>query len=66
MQVNGTTANDNKIAFSVEDFCSAFSIGRTALYAELKAGRLKASKCGRRTLIPRVEAERWLSSLPAA
>lgn len=63
---NQTAANENKIAFSVENFCSAFSIGRTALYAELKAGRLKALKCGRRTLISRAEAERWLASLPAA
>jgi excisionase family DNA binding protein len=57
--------NDIKSAFSVEDFCERFGIGRTAAYAELKAGRLKAQKCGRRTLIPRNEAERWLAGLPA-
>lgn len=58
--------NNNKAALSVAEFCTIFSIGRTAVYEEMKAGRLKARKCGRRTLIPRTEAERWLSSLPAA
>lgn len=62
-------ANDNhdtKAALSVAEFCAIFGIGRTALYEELKAGRLKARKCGRRTLIPRSEGERWLESLPSA
>lgn len=61
-------SNDNKdkAALSVAEFCAAFSIGRTAVYEEMKAGRLQARKCGRRTLIPRSEAERWLASLPAA
>lgn len=52
--------------FSVNDFCEWAGVGRTAVYAELKAGRLIARKFGRRTIIPRSEAERWLDSLPAA
>lgn len=58
--------NDTKAALSVAEFCTIFGIGRTALYEELKTGRLKARKCGRRTLIPRSEGERWLESLPSA
>jgi predicted DNA-binding transcriptional regulator AlpA len=50
--------------FSVNDFCQWVGIGRTAVYAEMKAGRLSAKKVGRRTIILRSEAERWLSSLP--
>ncbi len=50
--------------FSVNDFCQWACIGRTAFYAELKAGRLSAKKFGRRTIIPKCEAERWLNSLP--
>jgi hypothetical protein len=50
--------------FSVNDFCQWAGIGRTAVYAEMKAGRLLAKKCGRRTIILRSEAERWLTSLP--
>lgn len=51
-------------AFSVNDFCRWASIGRTAAYAEMKAGRLAARKFGRRTFIPVAEAERWLNALP--
>jgi hypothetical protein len=50
--------------FSVNDFCQWAGIGRTAVYAEMKAGRLAAKKFGRRTIIPKCEAERWLASLP--
>lgn len=52
-------------AFSVNDFCQWAGIGRTALYAEMKTGRLNARKLGRRTIIPKTEAERWLAALPA-
>ena len=51
--------------FSVNDFCQWAGIGRTAVYAEMKAGRLSAKKFGRRTIIPKSEAERWLASLPS-
>ena len=51
-------------AFSVNDFCRWASIGRTAAYAEMKAGRLAARKFGRRTFIALAEAERWLNALP--
>lgn len=49
---------------SVNDFCQWAGIGRTAFYAELKAGRLVARKFGRRTIVPMSEAEKWLDSLP--
>lgn len=49
--------------FSVNEFCNWAGIGRTAAYAEMKAGRLEARKFGRRTLILKSEAERWLLSL---
>lgn len=52
-------------AFSVVDFCRWAGIGRTAAYAEMSAGKLAARKLGRRTIILRSEAERWLASLPA-
>lgn len=52
-------------AFSVNDFCRWAGIGRTAAYAEMGAGQLEARKLGRRTIILRSEAERWLASLPA-
>ncbi len=51
--------------FSVNEFCQWAGIGRTAAYAEMKADRLSAKNFGSRTLIPKIEAERWLASLPS-
>lgn len=39
-----------KLAFSVKEAAEILSIGRTTLYARVKAGDLKATKCGRKTL----------------
>jgi excisionase family DNA binding protein len=52
-------------ALSVEEFCRRYSIGRTKAYQELGAGRLRARKVGKRTLITEDDAEAWLSRLPA-
>ena len=45
---------------------SAFdtNIGRTKAYQEIAAGRLRAVKVGRRTLITHDAAEAWLAALP--
>jgi excisionase family DNA binding protein len=48
-------------AYSIPTFCHLFSIGRTLTYAEIKAGRLKIAKIGRRTLIPAEAAMAWLN-----
>ena len=40
------------LAYSVKEACRVSSIGRTALYQLIAAGRLEARKLGRRTLIP--------------
>lgn len=50
-------------ALSIEQFCARYSIGRTKTYAEIAAGRLRAGKVGRRTLIPVDSAEAWLAAL---
>lgn len=42
----------NKLAFSVKEACLATSLGRTTIYAHIKAGRLEVVKIGGRTLIP--------------
>src|SRR5262249_38528450 len=53
-----------KQALSVQEFCLAFGIGKDKLYREVKAGRLKARKSGKRTLILKSDAEAWAASLP--
>lgn len=56
--------NDADGAFTIDEFCRRYGIGRTAFYAEVNSNRLVPKKRGTRTLIPREEARRWLSSLP--
>lgn len=51
-------------AMRVAEFVDRYAIGRTSVYEEIKAGRLKARKIGRRTVISEDDAEDWLSQLP--
>ena len=41
---------------TVADFCSRYSIGRTSLYREVNAGRLRLRKFGSATRIARKDA----------
>jgi excisionase family DNA binding protein len=58
-----TQLNPPRMALSVSDFCRSYAIGRTTFYEEVKAGRLRVLKAGKRTLIASSDAERWLESL---
>ena len=49
--------------FRVHEFCRRYAISRTSLYKEVNENRLHLIKRGRRTLISRLEAERWFSTL---
>ena len=55
-----SVAVPNKKAFTVSEFCEVYSIGKTLAYQEIKEGRLKKAKIGKRTLIPAKSAEEWL------
>lgn len=57
---------DNSGAFSIEQLCQWSSVGRSTIYEEIREGRLQIRKVGRRTIVLREDAERWLSSLPVA
>jgi len=65
-KIERTAALKDKGAFSVEEFVEWAGIGRTLAFAEMKSGRLVARKCGRRTIIPAEEAQRWLQQLPGS
>jgi excisionase family DNA binding protein len=56
--------NGGPRAMSVAQFCKRYGTGRTRTYEEIRAGRLRARKCGRRTIIGQDDAEGWLRSLP--
>ncbi|TIT64340.1 MAG: helix-turn-helix domain-containing protein [Mesorhizobium sp.] len=53
-------------AFTVDGFCTAYGVGRSLLYEEIRAGRIEIRKAGRRTLIRREDAQAWLDALPKA
>lgn len=55
---------ENPELLTVADFCARYSIGRTSLYREVNAGRLKLRKFGSATRIAREDAERWAAALP--
>jgi excisionase family DNA binding protein len=56
---------DTTRALSVVEFGKRYGIGRSKIYEEIKGGRLRAIKNGRRTLIIVDDAEAWLHSQPA-
>lgn len=53
-----------KLAYSISEAARVAPFCRTRVYEELKAGRLKARKAGRRTLILSDDLAAWLRDLP--
>jgi excisionase family DNA binding protein len=51
-------------AMSIAQFSERYGLGRTTIYEEIKRGRLRARKCGKRTIITEDDAEDFLRSLP--
>lgn len=49
---------------TVKDWCLITGSNRNRFYDELKSGRLKARKYGRRTIVLREDFEAWLKSFP--
>lgn len=51
-------------AMSLAEFCHRYGPGKTKAYEEIKFGRLRARKIGKRTVITEDDAEDWLQHLP--
>jgi excisionase family DNA binding protein len=51
------------LATGVDGACRALGIGKTKLYEEIAAGRLRAKKCGTKTLLPTDQFAGWLAAL---
>jgi excisionase family DNA binding protein len=54
----------DRLAYPIDEFADAVGIGRSKLYAEIRAGKLKAKKLGSRTLIKATDGQAYLDSLP--
>ena len=54
----------NASALTLKDFCDAYRVCRETAYQQIRTGRLRAVKLGRKTLILRADADAWASSLP--
>ncbi len=55
----------DRVADNIPQACERLGISKTLIYKEIGAGRLKAVKAGRRTLITRDAQQSWLASLAA-
>lgn len=53
-----------KLAYSITEAAAALSVCDDTIYAHLKAGRLKAKKHGKRTLVIADSVRAFLESLP--
>ena len=66
MKISNTGGpNTEKLALSIADVVRASGLCRTLVYGEIRAGRLPARKCGRRTIILRQDLEAFLQRLPS-
>jgi excisionase family DNA binding protein len=59
------TISDDTEALTIYEACKRARVSRTFLYGELAAGRLRAVKAGRKTLIRAADLRAWLAALPA-
>lgn len=54
------TTTPTKLAYGITEACKSVGLGRSFLYQEIAAGRLRTFKVGTRTLIRSSDLEDWL------
>ncbi len=63
--VRAPSGDDDLDALNISDICRRARVGRSYVYAEIRAGRLTARKFGRATRVLLEDFRRWLDSAPA-
>lgn len=53
----------SKLAYTVNETLDLLSIGRTKFYAEVKEGRIKTAKVGKKTLVLASEIQAFLDRI---
>ena len=51
---------NGKLAYSIGELPALVSLGRSHIYGEIRAGRLRTIKAGRRTLVLAEDLREWL------
>jgi excisionase family DNA binding protein len=51
-------------AYSIAEACAIAGVRRTTLYKNIRAGKLRAIKIGRRTFFFQDDIRRWLEGMP--
>jgi excisionase family DNA binding protein len=57
--------DQSRLAYTIAELVRGTGAGRSKIYEEIAAGRLKVRKLGSRTLVLHSDAMAWLESLPA-
>jgi excisionase family DNA binding protein len=53
--------NSDQVLFDIRNVCRITGLGRSRIYVELQAGRLRSIKVGSRRLIPNAALEQWIA-----
>ncbi len=62
---NRQGSGDPRLAYRITDVCKVTGLGRTSVYAALKAGELIGRKWGRSTIVLADELAAFLKKLPS-
>ena len=58
------TPTDEKLAYDTDQLREKAGVGKTTIFAEMQAGRLKARRLGRKLLFRYDDVMAWLNCLP--
>lgn len=53
----------SKIVYTINEVIELTGLSRSKIYQEIREGRLKAKKCGRRTLVTSEALQNWSEQL---
>ena len=55
---------DDRLAYDTDQLREKAGVGKTTIFAEMRAGRLKARRLGRKLIFLHDDAMAWLNGLP--
>ncbi len=59
-----TQLDSPRLVHSIADVAKIVGLGRTFIYQQIKEGRLRVRKAGRRTVVFDTDLKAWLAALP--